>query len=178
MRKGLLFGLSAGMSVLLPVKALAHCPLCTGGAGAAAALAAFFGVKYGAIAVFMGGFATALSLWLAHKVKKEYFTHQTTVLFALIYIGTLLPLYPFLKGDYISKYVSFGGEYGGWLNKTYLLDLFFIGAILGSLIVYFSPRLSRYITDKRGGKMIKFQGLGLTFVLLLLAGIILQVWPR
>jgi hypothetical protein len=41
------------LSLALPAKALAHCPLCVGGAGAAAALASFLGVKYGAISVLL-----------------------------------------------------------------------------------------------------------------------------
>lgn len=170
--------LSVAFSVFIPSPALAHCPLCTGGAGAAAAIAAFFGVKYGAIAVFMGAFATALGLWLAHKVKKQYIKHQSKILFWVIYLSTLLPLYPFLDGDYVSKFVSVSGEYGSWLNKTYLIDLFWIGAIAGTVIVYFAPRLSQYVTAKRDGKMFKFQGLGITFILLLIAALMLQVWPR
>lgn len=178
MKKTSLTLLSIAFSSFFPTQVFAHCPLCTGGAGAAAALAAFFGVKYGAIAVFMGAFATALALWLAHKVKKQYIKYQSTILFWVIYLSTLLPLYPFLDGDYVSKFVSLSGEYGSWLNKTYLIDLFWVGAITGTLIVYLSPRLSQYITKKRDGNMIKFQGLSLTFILLLIAAIVLQIWPR
>lgn len=170
--------LSGLASLLVPVKAFAHCPLCTGGAGAAAAVAVLLGVKYGAIAVFMGAFSVALGLWLSHKVKRQYFKYQNVVLFWAIYLSTLLPLYPFLKGDYLSQYVSLGGGYGSWLNRTYLIDLFIVGSILGSLIVYFSPKLSAYIAKKREGKMIPFQGLVITFILLIATAIIIQFIPR
>lgn len=163
---------------LWPEKALAHCPLCTGGAGAAAALAAFLGVKYGAIAVFMGAFATAISLWIAKKIKKQYIRYQPQILFWILYISTLAPMYPFMKGDYVSKYVSLGGEYGSWSNKTYLLDLFFVGAVIGTVIMFASPYLSKAITKRRNGKMIRFQGLIITFVLLTLSAVLMQLWPR
>lgn len=163
---------------LWPAKAFAHCPLCTGGAGAAAALAAFFGVKYGAIAVFMGAFATALSLWIARKIKKQYVRYQSQILFWILYISTLAPMYPFMKGDYVSKYVSFGGEFGSWSNKTYLLDLFFVGAVVGTIIMFVSPYLSKAITKRRGGKTIRFQGLAITFVLLIVSAVLMQLWPR
>lgn len=173
-----IFTFTSFATFLLPVKAFAHCPLCTGGAGAAAAAAAMLGVRYGAIAVFLGGFSVALSLWLSHKVKKQYFKHQQKVLFWTLYLSTLLPMYPFLKGDYTSQYISISGEYGNWLNRTYLIDLFIVGAIIGSLIVYFSPALSALLTKKRGGKMFPFQGLIITFFLLTLVSAVMQFLPR
>lgn len=178
MNKKYFIGLTAVLTLLTPIKTSAHCPLCTGGAGAAAVAAAYFGVKYGALGVLLGGFTIALSLWLAHKPKKEYFKHQSKVLFWLIYSSTIIPFYYMFKGDYVSRYISFGGDYGSMTNRTYLIDLFIVGAILGSLIVYWSPDLSAWISKKRDGKHIKFQGLILNFVLLLLGGILLQVWPR
>lgn len=161
-----------------PVKVSAHCPLCTGGAGAAAAAAAYFGVKYGALGVFLGGFAIALSLWIARLPKKQYFKKQYFVLFWSVFLSTILPFYFMFKGDYVSRYITLGGEYGSITNRTYLIDLFIIGSILGALLVYFSPTISAWLTKARGGRMIKFQGLTITFVLLILGSILLQVWPR
>lgn len=178
MKKLLMLSVSStSLAVLLPAKALAHCPLCVGGAGAAAAVATLLGVKYGAIGVFMGGFAVALGLWIPRLLKKHYFKYQHIVLFWVIYLSTLLPMYPFLKGDYVSKFVSVSGEYGSWLNTTYLIDLFIVGAGLGSFIVYVSPKISARISKKRG-RTVKFQGLIITFTLLILAAVMLQVWPR
>ena len=160
------------------LRGFAHCPLCTGGAGAAAALAALLGFKLGAIAVFMGSFAVAVSLWLPKKIKKKYFKHQDLALFWVAYLSTLAPMYPLLRGDYVSRYVAWSGDYGSLLNRTYILDLFFVGTIAGSLIVYFSPRLSAYISKQRGGKIVRFQGIILTFLLLIVVSVIMQFWPR
>ena len=162
---------------LIPAKVLAHCPLCVGGAGAAAALASFLGVKYGAIGVFMGGFAVALSLLIANRLP-EKFKFQNVLVAWAIYLTTLIPLYPFLKGDFTVWAASIAGDYGSMLNRTYLIDLFIVGSIIGSLIVLYSMKLSSYITQQRDGKMIKFQGLIITFVLLIVGALGMQLWPR
>lgn len=178
MKKSYLFSLSMVLALLSPVRAAAHCPLCTGGAGAAAAVAAYFGVKYGALGVFLGGFTTALALWIAHKPKKQYIQRQSTVLFWAIYLSTIIPFYYMFKGDYVSRYLSMGGDYGSLTNRTYLIDLFIVGALIGSVLVYLAPKLSAWISSKRGGEFIKFQGLFINFALLILLGVILQAWPR
>lgn len=159
------------------ITSFAHCPLCTGGAGAAAAVATMLGVKYGATAVFIGAFATALGLWITRKIKKQYIKGQRPLLFIVVYLSTLIPIYPFIKGDYTSKFISIRGDYGSWLNKTYLIDMFFIGALIGTIIMFISPKISSYISQKRD-KTIRFQGIIITFILLVIAGVFLQYWPR
>lgn len=49
----------------LPRATFAHCPLCTIGAGAAAVGAAWLGVSYMVIGVFLGAFGLAIGLWTA-----------------------------------------------------------------------------------------------------------------
>lgn len=156
---------------------LAHCPLCTAGAGAAAAAAAIVGVKYGAIGVFIGAFSIALGLWLTKRIKRRYFSYQEQIVAWAIYLSTVLPLWPLLKGDYTSIYIFLIGPYGGWLNRTYLIDLFWVGVAAGTIIVLVSPYLSGKITNARGRAM-PYQGLIVTFGLLLAAGLILQFWSR
>lgn len=177
MKKNYLFASAVAASLLLPGQANAHCPLCTGGAAATAAVAAYFGVTYGSLGVLLGGFTMALALWIAHKPKKQYVPHQAKLLFWGIYLSTIIPFYYMFKGDYVSRYIAMGGDYGSMTNRTYLIDLFILGAVAGSAVVYFAPALSAWLTKKRG-KSFKFQGLLLTFVLLILGGVLLQVWPR
>lgn len=178
MKKLSILSFAISAAFLTSAKVSAHCPLCTGGAGAAAVAAAYFGVKYGALGVLLGGFTTALALWLAHKPNRQYIQKQSTILFWAIYLSTVIPFYYMFRGDYTSYYLSWGGDYGSWTNRTYLFDLFVIGTIAGSLIVFLSPRVSAWISRKRGGKQIRFQGLLITFALLGVAGAMLQVWPR
>lgn len=152
----------------------AHCPLCTGGAAAAAGAAALLGVKYGAIGVFLGAFAAAMGFWLPRLIKKRYIPHQRRVVFWVVYLSTLLPLIPFTR-DYSSVYISWFGDYGSIGNRTYLINWFIVGAVLGSLIVWVSPAISTNITEWRKGKSIRFQGLGITFALLIITAVFFQV---
>lgn len=152
----------------------AHCPLCTAGAAVASGLAALLGMTYGAIGVFLGGFATVLGLWVSQLVQKRYVPWQSTLLFSVVYLSTLLPLVPFTK-DYSSWYVSWGGDYGSLFNRTYLINWFIVGAILGSLVVYFAPRLSASLTKLRDGNTFKFQGVFLTFLILSMTAFLMQV---
>jgi len=172
-----ILGLSLLLVFVIPGKIYAHCPLCTGGAGAAAVAAAYFGVKYGALGVFLGAFAIALAFWFAHKLP-EKFKYQSQLIFWAIYLSTVIPFYFMFKGDYTSKYISISGDYGSVLNRTYLIDLYLIGLVVGSLIVYLSPKLSIALSKARGGKSVKFQGMIINFTLLLIAAVILQFWPR
>lgn len=125
----------------------------------------------------MGGFAVALSLLIANRLP-EKFKFQNVLVAWAIYLTTLIPLYPFLKGDFTAWAASIAGDYGSMLNRTYLIDLFIVGSIIGSLIVLYSMKLSSYITQQRDGKMIKFQGLIITFVLLMVGALGMQLWPR
>jgi hypothetical protein len=163
-----------GTLLFASVSAQAHCPLCTAGAAVAAGLAALLGVKFGAIGVFLGGFATALGLWVSRFVQKQKIPWKNILLFLAVYLSTLLPLVPFTK-DYSSWYVLWGGDYGSLFNRTYLINWFIVGAIFGSLGVYFAPRLSVALTQLRGGNTFKFQGVILTFLILSMTAFLMQV---
>lgn len=159
--------------IFLPQGVLAHCPLCTIGAGAAAAGAAWLGVKYMVIGIFLGAFAVALGLWIGRMIKKSYIPHQTSLLGVLSFITTILPLRPLLK-DYGSFYLSIAGDYGSFLNRTYLVDRFLLGSLIGALILVITPYISNLIIKTRGSKIFPYQGIIITFVLLLSTSLIIQ----
>lgn len=169
--------LASGVTVSVPATTYAHCPLCVGGAGAAAGIAAVFGVTYGAIGVFIGAFSVAMALWVPRFIRKKYFPYQDKIVAALVYTTTLIPLLsPFQ--DYTSVYVDMGGEYGTITNQTHLIDLFIVGAIVGTAIVLVAPYISRQITAWRAGRLLRFQGLLITFTLLTVAAVGVQWWSR
>ena len=173
----LLMPLSAALFIsFLPKATLAHCPLCTGGAGAAAGVAALLGVSYGAIGVLIGGFAVALSLWIAHMIKKQYFKGQTMVVFLVIYLTTVLPMLPFFADGVVPIYISWFGEFGTTFNRTYIVNAFALGAFIGTVITLVSPRLSQQITKWRDGETLPFQGLSLTLLLLIITAGGMQWW--
>lgn len=157
-----------------PVAAAAHCPLCTMGAAAAAGGAVWLGVSNAAIGVFIGAFAVSMGWWIGKLIKKQYVPFQRSGIVAISFFTTVLPLLPMMEGIQ-PFYISLFGSYGSLLNRTYIINLFLAGSLLGGLIVCLTPWMSNILTKWRNGKMIPFQGILLTFLLLILTGAIMQV---
>lgn len=160
------------VSLALPTAALAHCPLCTAGAGIVALSAYWLGVNGLTIGVLLGAFAMALGLWIARLVKKKYIRQQDTAIGIFSWLTTLLPL-KMLLSDYTSIYINWGGSYGSLFNRTYPINLFLVGGVIGGIIIYVAPSASRMATERRG-KTIPYQGMIITFTLLILVSLITQ----
>lgn len=169
----ILFIVTAGAIPFLSTPAYAHCPLCTAGAGAAAAGAAWLGVNSTVIGILLGAFGLALGLWIGGMIQRSYIPYQRGLIGIFSWLTTVLPLQPILK-DYTSIYLSLTGDYGSLLNRTYLIDYFLVGSLLGAAIVIAAPYLSSLLTQTRQGRMLPYQGLGITFGLLLVASLTSQ----
>jgi hypothetical protein len=155
--------------VFLTGKAKAHCPLCTVGVGMISGVAATFGINEMSIGVFVGAFALAMGLWISNLLRFEGWRRWILVLssFAL----TVFPLTT-IMGDLLPLYIHVAGDYGSLLNRTYLVNLFSVGSVIGAVITLVSPEISWRIAFKRG-KAIKHQGVFVTiFLLLLVSGAI------
>lgn len=167
-----------GSGIALAQPALAHCPLCTVGAAAAAAGAAYMGVGDGAIGVFIGAFGASTGYWISRILKKKYnraFIPLQTPAFILVsFLLTAIPVLPLFKG-FVPLPLLLFGAYGSFFNRTYLLSTFFIGSMIGAAITSSTPWISSKITLLRKGKFVPFQGIILTFVLLLAAGVLFEV---
>lgn len=161
------------LSIPLSTTVQAHCPLCTAGAGGLAAVASALGIGMAVVGVFVGAFAAAMGLWMAKYVDDEYVPHQGWIIAFVIYLSVVVPLVP-LANEYTPIYVSIAGGYGTPLNRTYLVDTYLVGAILGGVVACGVPRLSAAISELRGST-VPFQGLTLTFALLGASAIVLQV---
>src|SRR3989338_2282102 len=141
--------------VLLPSLALlaksihAHCTLCTVGAAAAAGGAAYMGVSTSVVGLFIGAFAVSTGWWVSNLLKRRVIPFQRTALILISYISTVVPLLPLMQGSY-PMFISFAGEYGSLLNRTYLINLFLFGSIIGGVIVCITPWFSRRIGSWRG----------------------------
>lgn len=172
----------SGIIIGIPKFALAHCPLCTAGVGIAALGAAWLGVSTIVIGVFVGAFAIAAGLWFGRIIEKRFFKNsspqRTKIIKAGVvivsYLTTIIPLTPLFK-DYSAIYISLGGDYGSILNRTYLIDRFIIGSIVGGVLVCVSPTISNSIKQFRNGKLFPYQGVLITFALLLLASVIIEL---
>ncbi|MBI2542265.1 hypothetical protein HYV80_06155 [Candidatus Woesearchaeota archaeon] len=159
---------------IMPQTALAHCPLCTVGAAFVAGGAAVFGVHRMVIGIFIGAFAASMGMWFGRAINKRFIPFQKTAVVLASYFLTVLPIWPLLK-DAHPLLLNSAGDYGSLLNRTYLVDYFLIGSVIGSLIVVISPFLSEKITSVRKGRHIPFQGIALTFLMLIIIGVILQL---
>lgn len=147
----------------------AHCPLCTVGAAAAAGGAAYLGVSQIIIGLFTGGFAVSIGWWVSRLIKKKYISFQRTLIILFSFATTIFPLLTILD-EFYPIYISWAGDYGSLLNRTYLINKFLGGSIFGGLIVSVTPLLSNLITKSRHNKTIQFQGIILTLSLLLITG--------
>jgi len=169
--------LKVKLILILPVVLLvsatsvsAHCPLCTLGAAMAAGTAAYFGVSQAAIGVFIGAFAVSIGWWISNLLKKEYFRHQRMALIVLSFLTTVFPLLPLMQAI-TPVYISWFGDYGSIFNRTYLISQFLVGSLIGSVLVCVAPSLSRKISEMREDKTIPYQGMMITFLLLIIAAI-------
>lgn len=165
---------SAPFILLISKNVYAHCPLCTIGAAAVAGGAAYYGVSPLVIGVFIGGFAVSMGMWISRLIKKRYVPFQRTLIVLFSFFATILPIMAVMK-EITPFYISLIGGYGTLLNRTYLINLFFLGSIPGGLIVSATPWISRKITYIRKGKIIPFQGTLLTILFLIIFGALLQL---
>lgn len=167
------FGMGALLGVLRVIPAHAHCPLCTIGAAAAAGGAAYLGVSHLAIGLFVGAFGVSTGWWVSRLIK-ERIKYQLPLLVLVSFLLTVIPIAPILNYTY-PWYVSIAGDYGWFLHTTYVLNLTWFTSIIGGLIVTVSPTISKKLSALREGKTYPFQGIALTFGLLILSGVILQL---
>lgn len=173
MMKRIIFIIGILFLVLPLYYAQAHCPLCTAGAGVAALGAKWLGFSTISIGVFIGAFGIALGLWMSRLIGNR-FPYQSTI-FALASLGlTVVPLMP-LMPELLPVYVAFGGEYGSLLNRTYVLNGFFVGSLFGGMVMAASPFLSRAFSTLYGSRRFPYQGLSITFTTLALVTIIIEL---
>ena len=156
--------------VFLLEEVSSHCPLCTIGAGAGAAAAVWLGVSKVVVALFIGAFAMSMGMWFSRVIKKQYIPFQKTLIIVIVFLTTVIPLSPIFKAIG-PLYLSFIGEYG----KTYAFNYSIASSLLGGGIVFVSPWINEKIKEKRKSKGMPFQGILITFALLVVISIIIQL---
>ena len=174
--KKIILSITALPVLLWPQAAFAHCPLCTIGAGGAAVLATWLGVGTFSIGVFIGAFAVATGLWFARLIKKRLkkpVKFLTPAIAIASFLLTIIPIMPMMPG-YGTFSLFWGGEYGSIFNRTYLIHLFLFGSLVGGGVMLISPKLSKALA-KIQKKQLPFQGIIMTFLLLILISIISEL---
>jgi len=147
---------------------LAHCPLCTAGAVVAASGAAYLGMQVGGIGVFIGAFAAATGLWFASAMKWHNQWLRAAIALASFAL-TVLPTRMMLSRS-VPLYIAWIGRYGTTLS----VDLYLSGALVGLAIMSAGPMLSKQVS-RILHLHLPFQGIALTFALLLVAAVLFQV---
>src|SRR3989344_6532474 len=96
MSKKIILFLSSIFTLVLTPRVLAHCPLCTIGAGAAAAGAVWLGISKIAVALFIGAFAMSMGMWFSRIIgnKINYLPFQSVLIIVGIFAFTIWPLMP------------------------------------------------------------------------------------
>ncbi len=156
--------------VLIPGTTKAHCPLCTIGAGAASGVAVWLGISYMSVGVMIGAFALATGLWMSRLIKKKFIRHQNIIIAIVSYVTTVWPLRLMLK-SYGALYLPWWGQYG----TTFVIDKYLIGTAIGAIIMILSPYLSKQISKHRDNKNWPYQGVSITFGLLIITSIIIEL---
>lgn len=172
----LLTGISFAINGVLVQTAAAHCPLCTLGAGAAALTASWLGVSSFSVGIFIGAFGLAVGLWMGGLLKKKIniFPYQTPLIGVISFITTVWPLKSFFY-DNAPLYVSLFGDYGSYFNRTYYVDKFIVGSVLGAAILWVTPTLSKRLSSARRGKTLPYQGIIICFLLLTLSTLLFEL---
>ena len=155
--------------ILLLDNIMAHCPLCTGATVAGAIGAKYYGFDVTLVGLFMGAFATSFGLWFNRKAK-VYFRFQKTILIIVLFALTIIPAIPFIK-DLVYFPLFMYGDYGSILNRIYSVNKFLLGSIIGAIITLFAYYLHNKIKISHGRVLFPYQGVILTILLLVLAGI-------
>jgi len=178
-KNGGLYALLLTLPILLSKTVSAHCPLCTIGAGAAAAGAVALGVSPAIVAIFIGAFAMSMAMWTSRYLKnkfehKKYILLREPLVIAAVFLSTIIPIIPMLvviKGFNI----FFFGSYGSVFNNSYMFNVSWVTSLVGALIVFVSPSINKKIKIKRKKQDIPFQGIVITLVSLLILSGILQL---
>ncbi len=162
---------------LLNGMVVAHCPLCTAGVGIGAALASWLGVDVMILGLFVGGFSVLMGFMMDKLLRKKFgykFEYQKQFLGVFSFLLTVLPIMNAFT-ESISLPVYLFGNYGSTFYRTYIINGFLLGGIVGGLIVFLTPLLSRKLSSIREDTF-PFQTMLLTFLSLVITGIIFQLF--
>lgn len=118
----------------------AQCPVCVVTIGGGMLIASKLGIDDFLVSLWISGLNTALSFWLAPKIKNKYF-------------GSPLLLSLFLFASTLS-YFYFTDQVGLLTNQLLGVDKIVLGQSLGLLIMFLGIFIDRYSRKLNGGKIL------------------------
>lgn len=118
----------------------AQCPVCVVTIGGGMLIASKLGIDDFLVSLWISGLNTALSFWLAPKIKNKYF--GSPLLFSLfLFVSTL-------------SYFYFTDQIGVLTNQLLGIDKIILGQSLGLLIMFLGIFIDRYSRKLNGGKIL------------------------
>lgn len=118
----------------------AQCPVCIVTVGGGMLLAKKLGIDDFLISIWISGLNTAISFWLASKLKIKFL--KNPVILSLILL--LLTLF----------YFQFTNQIGAITNKLLNIDKIILGQILGLLIMFLGIFIDKFTRIKNNGKIL------------------------
>jgi hypothetical protein len=152
---------------IFPLLAFAYCPVCVIGSSVLVIAGYELGVKKIVMGLLIGGLAIVVGDWLNNLIKKKFFKGQNLLVIVLTFIISYLPV-----KNWIADYTYLTLNISNY-QKFLLIDKSLLTGILGGILVFIAPYISKWITKKRG-KPILLQRVIITLVLLIIFGLILQ----
>lgn len=120
--------------------AYAQCPVCIVTVGGGMFLAKKLGVDDFLVSLWISGLNTAISFWLAPKIKNKILGNS--VVLSILMLGLTL------------SYFIFSDQTGSPNNKVIGLDKLIFGQSLGLLIMFLGIFIDRYSRKLNGGKIL------------------------
>lgn len=167
------------VAAFLPVPVRAHCPLCTTAVGGAVVGAAALGLPVGIVALLGGALLASSGLWLASALRKRskarWVHHRATphiIVWATL-ASLIIPLMltPSVRAASTSMELLIIGA-NEW---AVTIDWLLVGGIIGTLTMYAGFWISDAIKRQKGRVLIPFQGIAITFALLVVESGLLWV---
>ena len=126
--------------LLLAIPVVAQCPVCIVTVGGGMFLAKKLGIDDFLVSLWISGLNTAISFWLATKIKHRFF--GSPIILSFIMLALTL------------SYFIFTDQTGGFDNKILGLDKIIFGQSLGLLIWFLGIFIDRYSRKLNGGKIL------------------------
>jgi hypothetical protein len=126
--------------LLLVTPVFAQCPVCVVTVGGGMLLAKTLGIDDFLVSLWISGLNTAISFWLAQKIKNRFF--GSPIIFSLLmYISTLV-------------YFIFTQQTGSSFNQILGMDKIIFGLTLGLFIWFLGIFIDRYSRKFNSGKIL------------------------
>lgn len=139
-----LFSLTLLLRLILAPAVLAHCPLCTAGAGAGLVLSRWLGIDDSITGIWMAAFLGASGLWFANSLKKKYLPYQSHVIYWLVIGSTIWSFYAF----------ELVNEHAGLIMG---IPKLIFGLATGAIVFYLVDLLNSFIRKKKGRVLFSYQ---------------------